>query len=108
VARVAPYSSRRHSQDCLPDRQVKGIAGALHLGIFEQPEKNQFFGNPWIDLYARNIIGILFALFTHYKNSCHPVLILKDHSIFLSFGEGKKWIFTKMPLLRGGGTKESA
>jgi hypothetical protein len=25
---VAPYSSRRHSQDCLPDRQVKGAAGA--------------------------------------------------------------------------------
>jgi predicted DNA binding protein len=25
-------------QDCLPDRQVKGIAGALHLGIFDQPK----------------------------------------------------------------------
>jgi len=36
---VAPYSSRRHSQDCLPDRQVKSAAGALHLGIFEQPEE---------------------------------------------------------------------
>jgi hypothetical protein len=40
---VAPYSSRRHSQDCLPDRQVKSTAGALHLGIFEQSEKNDFF-----------------------------------------------------------------
>jgi hypothetical protein len=40
VARVAPYSSRRHSQDCLPDRQVKSAAGALHLGIFDQPGKN--------------------------------------------------------------------
>jgi hypothetical protein len=29
---VAPYSSRRHSQD----------SGALHLGIFEQPEKITF------------------------------------------------------------------
>jgi len=36
---AAPYSSRRHSQDCLPDRQVKSAAGTLHLGIFEQPEK---------------------------------------------------------------------
>jgi len=25
---VAPYSSRRHSQDCLPERQVKSVAGA--------------------------------------------------------------------------------
>jgi len=24
---VAPYSSRRHSQDCLPERQVKGSRG---------------------------------------------------------------------------------
>jgi len=30
-------------QDCLPDRQVKSVAGALHLGIFEQSEKNDFF-----------------------------------------------------------------
>jgi len=30
-------------QDCLPDRQVKSAAGALHLGIFEQPAKNEFF-----------------------------------------------------------------
>jgi hypothetical protein len=41
---VAPYSSRRHSQDCLPDRQGKA-AGALHLGIFEQPTKDEFFSN---------------------------------------------------------------
>jgi hypothetical protein len=40
---VAPYPSRRHSQDCLPNRQVKSAAGALHLGIFEQSEKNDFF-----------------------------------------------------------------
>jgi hypothetical protein len=26
-------------QDCLPDRQVKSAAGALHLGIFDQPEE---------------------------------------------------------------------
>jgi hypothetical protein len=25
---VALYSSRRHSQDCLPERQVKSVAGA--------------------------------------------------------------------------------
>ncbi len=37
---VAPYSSRRHSQDCQPERQVKGAAGSLHRGIFEQPDKN--------------------------------------------------------------------
>jgi len=30
---VAPYSSRRHSQDCLPDRQVKGAARAPVNGI---------------------------------------------------------------------------
>ena len=30
---VAPYSSRRHSQDCLPDRQVKSAAGAPVNGI---------------------------------------------------------------------------
>jgi hypothetical protein len=36
---VAPYSSRRHSRDCLPDRQVKSATGALHLDIFDQPEK---------------------------------------------------------------------
>jgi hypothetical protein len=60
VAKVAPYSSRRHSssfvnaayiqvrfipQDCLPDRQVKGITGALHLTIFEQPAKKSFSAN---------------------------------------------------------------
>jgi hypothetical protein len=42
---VAPYSSRRHSQDCLPDRQVKSVAGALHLALFEQPGKDNFFGS---------------------------------------------------------------
>ncbi len=30
-------------QDCLPDRQVKGTTGALHLALFEQPEKNNSF-----------------------------------------------------------------
>ena len=45
VARVAPYSSRRHSQDCLPDRQEKSVAGALHLGVFEQPAGDDFFSN---------------------------------------------------------------
>jgi hypothetical protein len=39
---VAPYSSRRLSQDCLPDRQVKIAAGASYLGIFEHPAKNDF------------------------------------------------------------------
>jgi hypothetical protein len=38
--KVAPYPSRRHSQDYLPDRQVKSTPGALHLGIFDQPEKD--------------------------------------------------------------------
>ncbi len=45
VVRVAPYSSRRHSQDCLPDRQVKNAAGALPLAIFEHPAKADFFSN---------------------------------------------------------------
>jgi hypothetical protein len=29
-------------QDCLPDRQVKSAAGALHLALFEQPGENDF------------------------------------------------------------------
>jgi hypothetical protein len=40
---VAPYSSRRYSQDCLPDRQVESVTGALHLSIFEQPPWNELF-----------------------------------------------------------------
>jgi len=63
---VAPYSSRRHSQDCLPDRQVKIAAGTPANGIsqgstciclparspalrdegrsiFDQPGKSEFF-----------------------------------------------------------------
>ena len=49
---VAPYSSRRHSHDCLPERQVKSSRAPprtgfrrlnLHLGIFDQPAKNEFF-----------------------------------------------------------------
>jgi hypothetical protein len=41
---VAAYNQVRLTpQDCLPDRQVKSAAGALHLGIFEQSEKNEFF-----------------------------------------------------------------
>jgi hypothetical protein len=60
VPRVVPYSSQRHPssfviatyipvrlipQDCLPDRQVKSITGALHLTIFEQPAKKSFSAN---------------------------------------------------------------
>jgi hypothetical protein len=41
---VAAYIQVRLTrQDCLPDRQVKRTAGALHLGIFEEREKNDFF-----------------------------------------------------------------
>jgi hypothetical protein len=41
---VAAYIQVRLTpQDCLPDRQVKSATGALHLGIFDQPEKNEFF-----------------------------------------------------------------
>jgi len=37
---VAAYDLvRLTSRDCLPDRQVKSVSGALYLGIFEQPEK---------------------------------------------------------------------
>jgi hypothetical protein len=32
---VAPYSSRRHSQDCLPDRQVKSAGGRPRKRDFE-------------------------------------------------------------------------
>jgi hypothetical protein len=39
---VAPYSLRHHSQDCLPDRQVKSATRALHLALFEQPGKDDF------------------------------------------------------------------
>ena len=42
---VAPYSSRRHSQDCLPDRQVKSAAGALQLALFKQPGKDDFLSS---------------------------------------------------------------
>ena len=34
--RVAPYSSQRHPSS---------FAGALHLGIFEQPAENDLFNN---------------------------------------------------------------
>jgi len=41
---IATYLQVRLTpQDCLPDRQVKGAAGALHLGIFEQPMEIHFF-----------------------------------------------------------------
>jgi hypothetical protein len=40
--KVAPYSSRRHSQDCLPDRQVKSAAGALQLALLSNLEKMTF------------------------------------------------------------------
>jgi hypothetical protein len=40
---VAAYIQIRLTpQDCLPDRQGKA-AGALHLGIFEQPAKSGLF-----------------------------------------------------------------
>jgi hypothetical protein len=40
---VAAYIQVRLTpQDCLPDRQVKSAAGALHLGIFDQLEKIRF------------------------------------------------------------------
>ncbi len=59
VARVAPYSSRRHSQDCLPDRQVKIAAGALHLGIFDQPATNEFFKNFYMRAIAVSSSSIM-------------------------------------------------
>jgi hypothetical protein len=42
---AADIRVRLTSQDCLPDQQVKGATGALHLAIFEQPEKFEFFRN---------------------------------------------------------------
>ena len=43
---VAAYSEVRLTpQDCLPDRQVKSTAGALHLALFEQPGKDDFFSS---------------------------------------------------------------
>jgi len=44
-----------------------GISGALHLGIFEQPEKNQFFSNlpvkclivSGMEMLVKNILTIL-------------------------------------------------
>ena len=39
---VASYDLvRLTSRDCLPDRQVKSVSGALYLGIFEQPAEGQ-------------------------------------------------------------------
>jgi len=46
VHRRERFETVPHSQDCLPDRQVKSTTGALHLGIFEQPEKQDFFEQP--------------------------------------------------------------
>jgi hypothetical protein len=40
---VAPYSSRRHSQDFGRPRKRDFAGLNLHLGIFEQPDKNYFF-----------------------------------------------------------------
>jgi len=42
VARVAPYSSRRHSQDFGGPRERDFAKLNLHLGIFEQPAKKHF------------------------------------------------------------------
>ena len=42
---IAVYCQvRRIPQDCVPDQQGK-TAGALHLTIFEQPEKEDFFSS---------------------------------------------------------------
>jgi len=47
---VAAYCQvRLTSQDCLPDRQVKSAAGALHLTLFEQPGKDDFFGSLFVN-----------------------------------------------------------
>jgi hypothetical protein len=50
---VAYIQVRLTPQHCLPDRQVKSAAGALHLGIFEQLEKKDFFNRLLIPLEER-------------------------------------------------------
>jgi hypothetical protein len=43
---VAAYSQVRLTpRDCLPDRQVKSAAGALHLALFKQPGKDDSFSS---------------------------------------------------------------
>jgi hypothetical protein len=43
---VAAYSQVRLTpQAYLPDRHVKSAAGALHLPLFEQPGKDDFFSS---------------------------------------------------------------
>jgi hypothetical protein len=44
---IAAYPQvRLIPQDCLPDRQVKGAAGALQLTMFEQPDKQSLLIQP--------------------------------------------------------------
>jgi len=42
---VAPYSSRRHSRDCLPDRQVKGLREPCIWAFLSNLRNNHFFSN---------------------------------------------------------------
>jgi hypothetical protein len=42
---VAPYSSRRHSQDCLPERQVKSSRGPCIWPFLSNLRKMTFSSN---------------------------------------------------------------
>jgi hypothetical protein len=45
---VAPHSSQRHSQDCLPDRQVKGLRAPCIQAFLISLSKNEFFNRLFI------------------------------------------------------------
>jgi hypothetical protein len=57
-------------QDCLPDRQVKSAAGALHLGIFDQPKKMSFpTGSSLLTIWLVGKLGDILMLFKNiWKN----------------------------------------
>jgi len=42
---VAPYSSRRRPQDCLPERQVKGLREHCICAFLSSLRNNYFFSN---------------------------------------------------------------
>jgi len=52
---VAPYSSRRHSQDCLPERQVKGSRGPYIWPFLSNPERMTFQQTPRIKNFSMKV-----------------------------------------------------
>ena len=60
---VAPYSSRRHSRDCLPERQVKGSRA------------------PCIWAFLSSLTKVTFSAFCWIHQKEHPVLQEQDSAV---------------------------